>query len=366
METLNSINYLLNEIIYKSYFNLRLFEYLIIFFAIFLSLIIRGFFSKFVIKRIKFFVEKTNNKIDDQIYISLSPPIKLIPIIFVLFFISLYFNPDSMINIYLIKINKTFFTIFVFWLTYTFINPLKLTFVKYEGVLSKALYQWIFKSIQYLIVFLSIVAVFEVWGIKIGPVIAGLGLFGVAIALGAQDLFKNLISGIMILLEKRFQIGDVISVPGHTSGTVEHIGFRSTLIREFDSTPISMPNYIFAEKPILNFSNRFFRRINWSIGLIYNTSSKQLKDITNDILNFIKSSENFIVNEEFKSYVYIEKFNESSIDILVCVFTNTKDWENFLKIKEELSLEIKKIVKKYGSDFAFPTRTIFIEKNLSE
>ena len=93
-------------------------------------------------------------------------------------------------------------------------------------------------SIRYLIIFLGIVAVLEIWGIKIGPVIAGLGLLGVAVALGAQDLFKNLISGIIVLLEKRFKIGDVINVPGHTEGTVEQIGFRSTLIRMFDSTPI--------------------------------------------------------------------------------------------------------------------------------
>ena len=67
---------------------------------------------------------------------------------------------------------------------------------------------------------------FETWGIKIGPVIAGLGLFGVAVALGAQDLFKNLISGILIIMEKRFQLGDVIEVPGHAIGTVEHIEFK--------------------------------------------------------------------------------------------------------------------------------------------
>ena len=69
------------------------------------------------------------------------------------------------------------------------------------------------------------------WGIKVGPVIAGLGLFGVAVALGAQDLFKNLISGIMILMEKRFTIGDVILVSNEVEGVVEQIGFRSTLVR---------------------------------------------------------------------------------------------------------------------------------------
>ena len=70
-------------------------------------------------------------------------------------------------------------------------------------------------------------AVLEVWGIKVGPIIAGLGLFGVAVALGAQDLFKNLISGILVLVEKRFKKGDVVMIESVIEGTVEKIGFRS-------------------------------------------------------------------------------------------------------------------------------------------
>ena len=211
--------------------------------------------------------------------------------------------------------------------------------------------------------FLGSVAVLEVWGIKIGPVIAGLGLFGVAVALGAQDLFKNLISGIMILLEKRFHIGDVINVPGHTEGTVEHIGFRSTLIRKFDSTPITIPNYIFAEAPILNYTNRTNRRINWIIGLEYNSKLEQIKNFTNAVDSYIKESNDFIVNQNFKSFVRLDKFNDSSIDILVYCFTSTNDWDEFLEIKERLAINIKNFTENEGLNFAFPSRSIYIEKN---
>ena len=231
-----------------------------------------------------------------------------------------------------------------------------------ESILSKGLVLWIVKSLKYLIIFLGIVAVLEVWGIKIGPVIAGLGLFGVAVALGAQDLFKNLISGIMILLEKRFQIGDVINVPGHTEGTVEHIGFRSTLIRKFDSTPITIPNYIFAEAPILNYTNRNYRRINWTIGLEYNSTLDQIKKLTESISIYLKESKNFMVNENYKSFVRLEKFNDSSIDIIIICFTSTKDWDKYLEIKEELAIYIKECVEKLRLNFAFPSTSIYIEK----
>ena len=166
----------------------------------------------------------------------------------------------------------------------------------------------------------------------------------------------------MILLEKRFQIGDVIKVPGHTEGTVEHIGFRSTLIRKFDTTPITIPNYIFAEAPILNYTNRNYRRVNWTIGLEYNSTLDQIKRLTETISTYLKESENFMVNDSYKSFVRIEKFNDSSIDILVMCFTSTKDWDKYLEIKEHLAMKIKDSVEKIGLNFAFPSQSLYIEK----
>ena len=167
----------------------------------------------------------------------------------------------------------------------------------------------------------------------------------------------------MILLEKRFHIGDVISVPNHTEGTVEHIGFRSTLIRKFDTTPITIPNYIFAEAPILNYTNRLNRRINWIIGLEYNSTLAQIKNFTQHIYNYIENNKDFTVNENFKVFVNVDKFNDSSIDILVYCFTSTNDWEKFLNIKENLAIEIKRKVEDLNLNFAFPSQSIYIEKN---
>ena len=86
---------------------------------------------------------------------------------------------------------------------------------------------------------------FYIFGIQIGPIIAGLGLFSVAVALGAQDLFKNLISGILIIAENRFQPGDRIEVEGHLHGMVDKIGFRSTVIRLFNTSPMIIPIKIY-------------------------------------------------------------------------------------------------------------------------
>jgi MscS family membrane protein len=327
-----------------------------------LAILIRGFFAKIIVFKIKKIVQKTGNKVDDQLFNALSSPLKTFPIIFVFILMGLFINTESQLFNFLEKINQTLVTIFVFWLLHQSLIPLSQAFQKLEELFSRALVLWLIRSLKYLIIFLGIVAVLETWGIKIGPIIAGLGLFGVAVALGAQDLFKNLISGIMIILEKRFELNDVIEVPGHAVGTVEQIGFRSTLIRQFNSTPISIPNYVFSDSSILNFSDRKFRRINWIIGLTYDVTVEQLSNICQQIESSIKSNENFIINESYKLFVRVEKFNDSSIDILIYTFTNTNDWDKYLKIKEDLVFMIKKIVESNNSAFAFPSQSIYLEK----
>lgn len=307
-------------------------------------------------------VKKTSNKMDDSLLDALASPLKAFPIILIFILMGLL-NEDDQLSLLLEKINQSLITLFIFWLLHQSLSLATIYFEKLEEIFSKALVAWLVNSLKYLFIFLGIVSVLEIWGIKIGPIIAGLGLFGVAVALGAQDLFKNLISGIIIIFEKRFKLNDVIEVPGQAIGTVEHIGFRSTLIRKFDSTPISIPNYVFSDTSIINYSERYYRRIQWIIGLTYDTSIDQLKKICSDLESFIKFNQNYIVNDLYKLNIRVEKFNDSSIDILINTFTNTNDWEKYLEIKEELIFTIKHIIENYGCSFAYPSQTIYIEKS---
>ncbi len=353
------------EVLDKGVFGLNLYEIGFIILVLLVSISIRSLFAKLIISKIKKFVLKTGNKVDDKIFESLISPLKFLPIVFAFLFITLYVDLESTLGVYFQKINKTFATIFVFWILYQSVSPFNNIFNKVEKITSKALVVWLIKSLKYLIIFLGIVATLDVWGIKIGPVIAGLGLFGVAVALGAQDMFKNLISGLLILLEKSFIIGDVIKVQNHAEGTVEHIGFRSTKIRKFDSTPISIPNYIFAEMPIINYSQRLHRRIYWTIGLEYKSTLSQIKGFTKDVTDYIIDNDDFTVDENNKCFVRLEKFNDSSIDILIYCFTKTNNWEEYLKVKEDLAVFIKNKVEEINLSFAFPSQSIYLENNSS-
>ena len=163
-------------------------------------------------------------------------------------------------------------------------------------------------------------------------------------------------------MEKRFTVGDVILVSGEVEGVVEQIGFRSTLVRRFDSTPVMVPNYKFAEQSVTNYTRRHHRRIRWLIGLEYRTTIDQLRNIRNEINTLIENENDFAKNENASFYVRIDSFSDSSIDMLVQVFTVTNDWGEFLKTKENLAVKIIEIVENNNAGFAFPSQSLYLEK----
>ena len=178
-------------------------EIIIALIIFFLFLFLRGLFAKFIIKRLEKYVSKTSNKFDNTLVESLKGPTKFFPIVVGFFVATSYVSLGDSTESFIDNANRTLITILIFWSLHQIIGPISVLIKTVEDLLSKDLLNWIIKAFKILILILGAAAVLELWGIKIGPIIAGLGLFGVAVALGAQDLFKNLISGILVLVEKR-------------------------------------------------------------------------------------------------------------------------------------------------------------------
>jgi MscS family membrane protein len=287
-------------------------------------------------------------------------PARFLPIVLGVFFASYYMSFSDETRSFVDNINRTLITVLIFWIIHQIIEPVSYILSGLDKLLTRELVGWIIKSLKILIFILGAAAVLELWGIKIGPIIAGLGLFGVAVALGAQDLFKNLISGILVLVEKRFKIGDWILVEGIIEGIVEKIGFRSTVIRKFDKSLAIIPNFQFAENAVINVSQTTNWLISWFITLQYDTTVDQLKTIRNQIEEHINQNEDF--DTSIGVAVRVDKFSDSSIDMYVRCFSKTNEWEEWLSVKEKLALEIKQIVEKNGASFAFPSQSIYVEK----
>ena len=361
MEAINSFISLFIDVWEEGIFGINASEIIIGLIIFLIFYVLRRLFARFLINRLNKIVSKTSTSLDDTVIEVIEGPLKFLPIVLGFFIASSYINFSSESQTFIDLLNRTLITIFIFWLLHQLVIPFSFVIKNFEDKISKPLVDWTLRGLKIIIFILGVVAVLELWGIKVGPVIAGLGLFGIAVALGAQDLFKNLISGIMILMERRFTVGDIVLVSGEVEGVVEQIGFRSTLIRRFDSTPVMVPNYKFAEQSVTNHSRRHHRRIRWLIGLEYRTTVEQLKNNRDDIYDLVLNDTSFAKNENSNFFVRIDSFSDSSIDMLVQAFTVTNDWGEFLKIKENLAVKIIEIVDKNSTSFAFPSQSLYVE-----
>ena len=324
-------------------------------------MMIRRVFSYVVIAALKRAVKRSKTDIDDLVLDAVDDPLRFIPVIMGLFFASEYLTLSEDFQLFASNLLRSLIAFDIFWLFYSAVAPVGLAFGRLKDLFGESLVEWLVKLLKIIIVFIGAAAILELWGIKVGPLLAGLGLFGVAVALGAQDLFKNLIAGVLIMAEHRFKNGDWVLVEGVVEGTVEAIGFRSTLIRRFDKAPVYVPNAQMSDNAVTNFTEMTHRRIYWHLGVECRTTVDQLREIRNGIEAYILEQDEFASPTDVSTFVRIDGFSDSSIDIMLYCFTKTTKWGEWLEIKERLAYRIKEIVEGAGTGFAFPSQSLYVE-----
>ncbi len=352
----------LSDIWYRGALGLTYGEITMVVAILLISLLIRGLFARTVVRAITRAAAGTKTNLDDALVKVVSTPLKIVPLIIGVYFalqvIDIGPNSEDVAN----KVVQSFIALAVFWTLSRAVNAFEFVFSSLRDTLTPAIVDWMLKALQIVLVILGFGAVAEIWGIALAPLIAGLGIFGIAVGLGAQDLFKNLISGILILTEKRFVPGEWIQAEGICEGTVEKINFRSTLIRRFDRSPMYVPNSFLSDGAVTNFSRMTHRRIKWVVGVEYRTTVDQLKYIRDEIEAWIWNDERFARPPEASLFVRVDSFNASSIDFMIYCFTHTRNWGEWLKIKEELAVAVMDIIASAGTGFAFPSRTIYMQQ----
>lgn len=329
-------------------------------------MILRGLCTRFIIAWLKALGRRTETVVDDEFIEAAQEPIRFIPVAMGAFFAFEYLQLEDTYKDLADNTVRSLIAFVIFWAFWRLIQPASRFMHRLEKVFTHELTEWLVKSIKVAVVLVGAATILQIWGIQVGPIIAGAGLFGVAVALGAQDLFKNLIAGILILGEKRFRKGDWIRVDGTVEGTVESIGFRSTMIRRFDKAPVMVPNFKLSDTAVTNFSGMTHRRIYWTIGVEYRTTVDQLRQIRDQIESYIIDGDESADPSVASTFVRIDNFSDSSIDIMLYCFTNTTKWGEWLEIKERLAYRIMEIVEGAGSSFAFPSQSVYVEAVPSE
>jgi MscS family membrane protein len=211
------------------------------------------------------------------------------------------------------------------------------------------------------VIFGALILLSNVFNVDITALAAGLGVGGVAIALASKESLENLLGSFTIFFDKPFQVGDIITV-GSITGVVEKVGFRSTRVRTFDKSLVTIPNKNLINSELDNLSLKPVRKVKIDIGLTYNTTVDQIKNIVKDIQDLVDDHPN--TNED--GLVRFMNFGASSLDIMVVYFTNSPDWKLLVDTRQEINFKIIEIVKKHGSDFAFPSTSLYFENNLKQ
>jgi MscS family membrane protein len=200
-------------------------------------------------------------------------------------------------------------------------------------------------------------------GYSVSGLLAGLGIGGLALAMASKDTLANLFGSLMILIDRPFHHGDWITFKGG-DGVVEEIGLRSTRIRTFAKTVISIPNQALANATVENHSLMPKRRIKFSLGVTYGSTTDQMATLVQNIEAYLQG--NADIDQEFM-LVKFTKFNDSSLDIFVYCFTVTTDWTRHLAVRQDVNLKIMSLVEDLGMGIAFPTQTVhLVEEGLKQ
>lgn len=321
----------------------------------------RALISRFFIRTAARLASRTGTTFDDDLVKALEGPVKIVPVLLALFIVVELLGFEGEARATAMRIQTTLMAVMVFWALYRAVDPLEHVLMPLRGAFSVEMIEWFTKALKIFFALVGVAVVLELWGVPVGPILAGLGIFGVAVALGAQDLFKNLIAGLSILIEKRFAIGDWIMVDGVVEGTVERINFRSTMVRRFDKGPVYVPNSKLSDNAVTNFSRMTHRRIYWKIGLTYSTTTEQLGYVRDKVFEYIMANTDFARPPEASAFVFVDGFNDSSIDLMIYCFTKTTNWGEWLAIKQDFAYAVRKIVDDAGTSFAFPSQSIYVE-----
>ena len=331
-----------------------------------LFLIMRRLFFRVVSLSVARLTKRTQTTLDDMLLEALQKPLEFAFVIMGFYVAGQTLPMSEHVAATFAQFIRSLIAFTLFWAIFRVLTPLSsLLDWMFEMVGSPSMHDamkgFLVKLTKFVVFCLGVAAVFQEWGFNVAAVLGSLGLVGMAVALGAKDFIANLFAGLTVFLDRMFEKGNWIQTPD-VEGVVEDIGFRATRIRRFDKALVTIPNARLAGEALVNYSRMTHRRIYWIIGLEYRTTQEQLRLITQDILRFVNENQEFETDpSKATTFVFVDSFNTSSIDIMLYCFTKTTVWGEWLRVKEHLAYRVKEIVEGHGAGFAFPSTSLYVE-----
>lgn len=262
----------------------------------------------------------------------------------------------------LVHFNAAVFTFAVTWglvrLAHNMFDAMQVHFMQQGRAGAAATIPLMRKMAKATVVVMALIFLLQNWGFDVAAIIAALGVGGIALALAGQKSVENLLGGVMISLDQPIRVGDFGEFGGFV-GTVEDIGLRSTRIRTLSRTMVSIPNSEMAGMRLETFATRDKILLKTVLGLRYETTADQMRYVVTAIKELLLAHP--MVDPD-PARVRFMAFNNYSLDVELYAYVKTNDYSTFLEVQEDLFLRIMDIVKEAGSDFAFPSQTMYFER----
>lgn len=323
--------------------------------------VLRAIFNTLVAHRLQTMAEKTATEADDMAVAALFNPLGLIlPVLGIFFAVRILLTAQPEWMDYA-DVGFRIVTILVMtWTAFRMIDAAGVFFAelsaKTESKLDDQLIPLLRKAAKTFTFILAFILTAQNLGYSVSGLLAGLGIGGLALAMAAKDTLANLFGSLMILIDQPFHVGDWITFKGG-DGVVEEIGLRSTRVRTFAKTVVSIPNQALANATVENHSLMPKRRIKFTLGVTYDSTVGQVRTLVEDIEAYLKGNPD--IDQEFM-LVKFTKFNDSSLDLFIYCFTVSTDWTRHLGVRQDVNLRIMEMVESKGMSIAYPTQTIHL------
>lgn len=314
-------------------------------------------------KIVKPFTDRTANRVDNIIYYSLESPLKFAVVLLGIWIaIHRLVYPDSFVKV----VDSVYRILIVLDITWVFARLFSSLLQYYWGHKSdgrtNTMMPVIKRTILVVVWIIGIVMALSNVGVNISALLGTLGIGGIAFALAAQDTVKNIFGAFTIFTDKPFSIGDTINVNG-IEGTVVDVGVRSTKILGYDKRITTLPNYKITDTSIVNISSEPMRRVTVKLGLTYDTTPEKMKEALDILREIPKRVENVSDNSSDITANFTEYADSA---LVITYYYYIEKAGDILKVSSDMNLEILASFNKAGLEFAFPTQTLYIQKEETE
>lgn len=303
-----------------------------------------------------------NGSVEETLMDAIGEPVSLVTLALALDLSSRVLGLEQAPQTFVLRITRSLVIIAVLIVVYRVVGTIgqsRSRLYSFTGLtVDNALLPFVRTGLHLLLLAVGAIIVIQIWGYEVTGLVAGLGLGGLAFSLAAQETVSNIFGFSMIVSDRPFVVGEFIKTPD-VEGIVERVGLRSTSVRQLNQAVVTIPNNKLAGAPILNWSRLSKRWIDFTLGINYGATPDQLESLMADIRTMLAARP---AVDEASIVVHFIDFGEDALKVLIRAYVNKPNWLEFTQEREQVNLEIMRIVTNLGLTIAYPSRSLYIEK----